>query len=231
MNISLTEMENTTETNPFEPINEKVYKHLYNAIITLKYAPGTKLNESKIATELNVSRTPVRIAIQRLYRENLVEYTNGKNPCVTKIRFNDCCDLVDARRCIEGYAAYYAARQISEEELLRMKEIILKFKHLGTEPDTEEFLKSYNEFHQLVVCASHNKYLIESYSLIQGDFLRQLWYVKDKTNLKSLNVYENVYENHLPVYYALKNHCSSLARDEIMVSIDRNLYLLGFFMQ
>ena len=54
------------ENNPFKPINETVYTYLYQAIIGLEFKPGTLLVESKIAAELNVSRSPVKAALRRL---------------------------------------------------------------------------------------------------------------------------------------------------------------------
>lgn len=206
--------------NPFEPINEKVYRQLHHAILFLEYAPGEKLVEAQLAEEMQVSRSPVKAALQRLEAENLVERLPGKSPRVAPIRYQDCVELVEARKGIEGYAAFYAAERITPEELARLKQTLEGFRIGGEVPTPEQYALTDARFHQIVVQACRNRHLIESYSRIQSSLLRYRLYIMRQLDLAGLREYEH----HLPVYNALKNRSATLARDEMLVSID-HMYL------
>jgi DNA-binding GntR family transcriptional regulator len=204
------------EGNLFEPINEKVYKYLYNAIINLEYKPGSVLVESKIAADLKISRSPVKAALERLEMQNLVERPSGRSPRVARIQYDDCAALLEARRGIEGWAAYYAASRITSEELVQLHEALIRFQIKTKVPDADEYARADAYFHQLIIHSSRSKYLMDAYELIQGNLLRYRIYIMRKLDIALLHEYEN----HLPVYYALKNRCSTLAREEIIASID-----------
>ncbi len=60
--------------NPFLHLEDIIYQALRMEIIGLRIAPGSKLNESKIAEDLGVSRTPVRNALARLVEEGYAAY-------------------------------------------------------------------------------------------------------------------------------------------------------------
>jgi len=66
------------EENPFESISDVVFKVLRRQILTWEIRPGTKLNVARIANALKISRTPVRQAIDRLYKMGIVETIPGK---------------------------------------------------------------------------------------------------------------------------------------------------------
>ena len=60
--------------NPFLHLEDIIYQALRMEIIGLRIAPGSILNESKIAEDLGVSRTPVRNALARLVEEEYAAY-------------------------------------------------------------------------------------------------------------------------------------------------------------
>ena len=204
------------ENNPFKPINETVYTYLYQATIGLEFKPGTLLVESKIAAELNVSRSPVKAALRRLERENLVEWPSGKSPRVAAIRYEDCAALLEARKAFESSAVYYAAGRITDDELVQLRQALLRLKIQTPVQCSDDYAKADASFHQLIVNASRNRYLIDAYAMIQSSLLRYRLYIMRRMDITELHEYEH----HLPVYLALKNHCATLAREELLVSIE-----------
>lgn len=202
--------------NLFEPINEAVYKKLYEKIIHLEYEPGQRLIETKLAEELGVSRSPVKLALERLEEERLVSRDFGKSPCVTPIQYEDCVMLVEARKGIEGICAYYAAKRITEEELKELKALLMRFKLTEERPLPEAFAQTDAQFHRLIVKAARNPYLDQAYAKIEGNMLRYRLYIMRRLDLTKLREYEH----HIALYMALKNHSPVLARDEMTDAID-----------
>ena len=79
---------------------------LREGILTGKYRPGDRLNESQIARELNISRIPVREALSQLQEQGLVQNRERRGMFVTHIGpqevrpdLSPCASCWKARRC------------------------------------------------------------------------------------------------------------------------------------
>ena len=76
---------------------DNVYRYLKEKILNNEYLPGEKLIETRIADELQVSRTPVREALMMLEKEKLVHTSMGKSYQVSKISIKLSKDLYYVR--------------------------------------------------------------------------------------------------------------------------------------
>jgi len=94
------------------PVSEKVYNAILAELINNNIAPGERLREESIAALLNVSRTPVREALQRLSCDGLVEFRPHRGAFARKISSDDIVELYDIRRCLEVHAAVEAIARI-----------------------------------------------------------------------------------------------------------------------
>jgi DNA-binding GntR family transcriptional regulator len=137
----------------------RVFVRLENDILNGKYKPGESLNESKVANELNVSRTPVREAIRQLELEGLVAYVPNKGSTVKGLSTEDIDDIFEIRMKIEGMAAKRAAANITLAQLKELKEVV-EFEEFYTQKgDTEQILKLDTKFHEIIFKASGSRLL------------------------------------------------------------------------
>ncbi|MBO4360743.1 MAG: GntR family transcriptional regulator [Eubacteriaceae bacterium] len=128
---------------------DQVFDYLENDILTGVYARGEILTEGKISEKLGVSRTPVREALRRLEQEHLIE-ESGKGMLVVGISPEDADNIYEIRERIEGLAAALATRNASNEELVRLGEILdLQEFYLGRD-DAEKIKSMDNDFHREV---------------------------------------------------------------------------------
>ena len=67
------DIEACKKENPFIVLADVIYKHLKNDIMQGLLLPGDKIVESKIAQQLDVSRTPVNIALNRALKDGWLE--------------------------------------------------------------------------------------------------------------------------------------------------------------
>lgn len=95
---------------------DQVYSRMLRAIITGESAPGTRLRERTLSDDHNVSRVPVREAIQRLEQEGFVVTSPRRGAIVRELTLDDAEELYDARICIEPHAARSAARRVGAGE-------------------------------------------------------------------------------------------------------------------
>jgi DNA-binding GntR family transcriptional regulator len=90
---------------------DQTYRHLRTAIIHGALAPGRKMSESEIASELGVSRTPAREALAMLRDEGLVAIVPQLGTFVTPISEQAVADALFAREALECSAIRLAAQR------------------------------------------------------------------------------------------------------------------------
>ena len=100
-----------------DSLTQRVYKDLRTAIITGNITGGTRLVESTLAANMQVSRTPVREALHKLALEGLLYSIPRAGYIVEEMSDYDIQDLFTTRMTIEQIAARLAMEKISEEEL------------------------------------------------------------------------------------------------------------------
>ena len=196
-------------------INTNIYAYLREMIMTIRFDPGEKLVESAIAEKLNVSRSPVKQAIQQLVEEGLVVRQSSKTAIVAPIEYNDCLMLMNARKGIEGQGAYEAAKQITDEELNALKSFLLRLKKPADYP-MEEYARIHSAFNMTIMKASRNHYLLDAYKKIDSAMFRYNLYIFKQWSLQNFREYNH----HFPIYHALKNHSSAQAKLETLAAIE-----------
>ncbi|WP_143330674.1 GntR family transcriptional regulator [Cloacibacillus sp. An23] len=207
------------DRNPFTPLWQAVFSYLKREIITLKLPPGEKLMESRIALELEVSRSPVRRAVEQLVMEGLVETHDGK-PQVSTITKKDLQHLAFARFEIDGESAGLAAKRIMKEDLSAMENLLGQFETFHGEEPFYRFAIIDDKFHAIIYKSCGNPYLQSMYAVIRPSLLRYRYY--------SMTVYpdkedmlRNTYVCHGAIFHALKNHLSHCAKVEAQQDASR----------
>ena len=128
---------------------DQVFEKLENDIITGVYPRGEILTELKLVETLGVSRTPIREALRRLEQERLIADA-GKGSLVLGITSEDLMDIMDIRQRIEGLAAFYAAKNITEEDKNRLIQIREKQDYYYSVRDVDNLRKVDDMFHDTI---------------------------------------------------------------------------------
>lgn len=128
---------------------DQVFEKLENDIITGVYPRGEILTELKLVEHLGVSRTPIREALRRLEQERLIK-ESGKGSVVLGITLPDLMDIMDIRQNVEGLAAYYAAKNISEENLRELQHIVQLQEYYRQQKDLDHVRQLDDRFHEAI---------------------------------------------------------------------------------
>jgi len=80
---------------------EKAYTILKERIIRREFKPNQKLSITELATQLGVSRTPVRDALNRLEMDGLIKTVSKVGTYVRAIEIQDLLDIMDTRLMLE----------------------------------------------------------------------------------------------------------------------------------
>ncbi len=125
---------------------DQVFEHLENDILSGKYQRGEILTESRLCSELGVSRTPIREALRRLEQEHLIE-DSGKGSVVIGITEKDLKDIFLIREQLECLVASLAAENRTEEQLAELKEVLELQEFYLSKSDPEHIKFMDNKFH------------------------------------------------------------------------------------
>lgn len=128
---------------------DQVFERLENDIINGVYARGELLTELKLVDRLGVSRTPIREALRRLEQERLIEET-GKGSMVLGITVEDLMDIMEIRQRTEGLAAYHATKNLTQEGIAELDEIVRLQKFYLENQDAARACQMDDRFHNAI---------------------------------------------------------------------------------
>jgi DNA-binding GntR family transcriptional regulator len=125
---------------------------------TLK--PEQPLLERDIASELGVSRTPVREALFALQGEGLVELVPRRNARVKKITDVEIRQIYALRRVLEAHSAASAAEFANAQNILDIETTLLRQKNLPRDCSATEQAEADLAFHAAVAAAARSQILL-----------------------------------------------------------------------
>ncbi len=102
--------------SPKETYKDIVIRHIYDGLMEGRYSPGEKVLESVLATDLGLSRAPVREGLRELVSIGLLEYRPQVGNFVATMTPQEIVDTYVTRGVLEGFASSEAAAEMSEEE-------------------------------------------------------------------------------------------------------------------
>lgn len=144
---------NSNEKFNFE---NTAYEQLKLAILKGLYPPGAQIIEETIASQLNMSRSPVRSAIKRLEVEGFLEKRANRRMYVTHGNITKTINTLYIRKALEGVAAYQAALNRTEEDIRDIRAVLDQIKVCD---DSFKLLRLGTEIHKLIYIASGNTQL------------------------------------------------------------------------
>jgi len=156
--------QNLAETVPHSvappTLRAHVVKMLSAGILSGKYKPGDRLNESQIARELNISRIPVREALSQLQEQGLVQNRERRGMFVTNIGPEEVLQISSLRIILETEALRLAKTHMTPEILDQLEKLMAQMDNWnGT---LLEAAALDLEFHRILWKAAGNPYLERS---------------------------------------------------------------------
>ena len=187
-----------------------MYGNLRIAILSGKIVPGTRLVESTLASEMGVSRTPIREALHKLDLENLVYSIPKVGYIVIDISERDFDDLLSVRAAIEQIAARWAIERITPEEIGRLEKNVKKMGEAIGKGSTRRVIDIDMEFDEIIYKASRSKRLCQI-----GDLLRDHMLKFRKAALRIPEVASKANEGHYKIFQAIKSKNPKKVEDAI----------------
>jgi DNA-binding GntR family transcriptional regulator len=142
----------------------KAYEYIRVRILDGTLPPSSHLVEHILATEISVSRTPIREALRRLAADGFVTFVPNQGAKVVEWSEESLADLIDVRSELAGMAARLAAARISKaaiEELRTLNEELARVTENRNDDVLTEAARLNNAFHRVIFNASGNPWLMQ----------------------------------------------------------------------
>ncbi len=137
-------------------LGQSIALKLEAAIISGELPAGTKLDEVSLAERHDVSRTPVREALQLLVSRSLVTRIPFRGTVVSEITRDRISELFEAMGEIEALCGRFAAERMSMEERSRLEALHEDMAALMQAQDVAPYEEANTEFHQLLYQGTRN---------------------------------------------------------------------------
>jgi DNA-binding GntR family transcriptional regulator len=166
------DVEARTVTRKFErPVTAQaaVLTELRRRIIRGEVPPGRAIRQEVLASELGVSRLPVREALVVLQSERLVDYTQHKGYVVAVLDEQDLLQTHELRETLESMAIAQAIPKLTDETIAAMRATLAQ---ISPSESRIERIERNRAFYFLLFSASGNRLL--------SSLLSQLWDTCDR---------------------------------------------------
>lgn len=140
---------------------DQAYTLIKKSIVNNELKPGDWLAEEEIASQMGISRTPIRSALTQLSYEGLVEMSPGKRARVSTISDKDIRDFLVIREVLEALAAELATTEMTETDFEDLEDIVARQKKSIESEDFTQFVELDRQFHSRIASVTNNKKLSE----------------------------------------------------------------------
>jgi len=155
-------------------ISDEVYGILKNKIFRRELEPGQRLDLVAMEKELGVSRTPLKMALQRLELEGLIEIKPQSGTYVTAPTQEEIIELLEMRGLLEIGAAGLAAKKMGASEAQQLQNIVDEMRSIGRQAnfnrDFGHLLELDNRLHSLIINSVGNRYLKRFWEQVNARF-------------------------------------------------------------
>lgn len=138
-------------------LTEQVYRTLRRQIMSGDLPPGVQVKEEHVAATLDVSRTPVRAALQRLTADGLLINRERRGAFVAEWTHRDIEEIFELRVLLESQAAGQAARNATAEQIAELGVLTDAMNRLARDKPVNylgDIEAANNRFHHLILESS-----------------------------------------------------------------------------
>jgi DNA-binding GntR family transcriptional regulator len=156
------------------------YDGIKSRIINCDYSPGSWLNEQDLGTDLNISRTPIREALNRLEQEGWIRIISKKGILVSNLSISDLSDIYQLRVEVEPFIVRIAGPNLDHQKLQYFRELFL------AEDDQHSLgqLETDTAFHSYL-SENSNKYIVSMMKKVLEDNKRVMIATRNKSRVDS----------------------------------------------
>src|ERR1700741_1271245 len=142
---------------------DRAYTALKDTIVSLniyEQPDEVRLDERQLASDLGISRTPVREAMAQLEREGFVRSVPRRGIYVVRKSKREVIEMITAWAALESMAARLITTNATTDEVAPLRAMFSRFDNGEIHARLDEYSEVNIQFHQAIIRMSHNTVLI-----------------------------------------------------------------------
>ncbi len=147
---------------------DEVFRSIEEAILSGRMQPGERLVETRIVTELGVSRTTVREALLMLERSGLVVSEPRRGTFVARLAPSSALELKVARALLEGFAVRVGYDRLDSDAIAHLAELIEQMTTCQLPDDLPRLIQIDLAFHRTLIECVDMPRLVELWASLNG---------------------------------------------------------------
>jgi|SRR5882672_1065265 len=193
---------------------EHIYERLKTMAITFAIRPDARVNEVELSKALNVSRTPLREALNRLMVEGFLTRAPNRGFIGRSLDAKQIYDLYELRQALETCVVRIACKRASDEELTRLEDFVKASIKRRERAEAADLLALDEQFHERIAELTRNREMVRALKAINSriHFVRWLDMKRRYTQ-----------QDHLRIVRALRVRDASKAASLMEEHISRRL--------
>jgi DNA-binding GntR family transcriptional regulator len=206
----------TTPSRRSELLRETIEERIATGV----YSPGMQLDETELANEFGVSRTPIREALMQLAFLGLIYMPPRRSAVVVEIKPQRLCEMFEVMAELEAMCGRLAARRMTDSDQEKLLVAHQACKDAAEENDPDEYYRRNEQFHLAIYMASHNSFLID-----ECKSLKRRLSIYRRLQLRVRERMSASYAEHSEVYMAIvtgdSDAAAKLLRSHVIVQGER----------
>ncbi|MCX8997106.1 GntR family transcriptional regulator [Rhizobiaceae bacterium BDR2-2] len=196
-------------------LRDRAYEKIKHLIITCGLKPGEVLSEAALSVSLDIGRTPVHQAIDRLVTDGLIDVMPRKGIMVKPVSLDEIFDIIDVRLINESYCARRAAARAEPADIARMVANLDAMWDAAKARAIETMMELDREFHAMLSGTTRNKVLSEILRNLH-DRSTRLWFI----SLRAGEQHMRVCEQHAAIIDGVRRNDPDAAEQAIRAHIE-----------
>jgi DNA-binding GntR family transcriptional regulator len=140
-------------------LSDLAYSRLFDALHNVDLEPGTPLPETTLSQFLNISRTPVREALQELSKDGLIQMVNGRAVTLPTPSAQELFDALRVRELLEPEVMRLVATHITADDLATLNDLTSRMERAAAESDRPAWSTADRAWHEILSNACPNALL------------------------------------------------------------------------
>jgi DNA-binding GntR family transcriptional regulator len=203
-----------------KPLKEEVFEVLHGRIIAGQYSAGEWLRQEEISSQLGVSMTPVREALDLLVSAGLAERVPYRGVRILEPSSKEILNSYGMRLLLESAAVFAAAINVSGAQVAQLRAILDESRSLVMLSDMSHQRVLSRQLHAAIVAASGNTQLHRIYTTVLNTFPDWMLYEYLFRHPEALGEsMDNEYKEHCAIVEAVGIHEPELAVERTLVHL------------
>ena len=198
-------------------LKERAYSEIKQRIVDGVFAPSTFLSERQLAGQLEMSKTPVRAALERLEQEGLVSTSPQQGVIVRDLSVHEIADLYEMRAALEAHTVRAISGRLSEEQKRLLLENLRAQQKACPRGDVQTVVALDAAFHMLLCGFLGNQEIVRVMSQLRDKVFRVISRV---FHVNPPRIHQS-YVEHKAIADAIFDGQADLAAKEVIEHLER----------